>query len=79
MVDVIFNYDLLLSKIDEKYDGSTLGIKINKFCKDVKMKIYRFRKITEGSRYYFQADEIFRMKEVLNIKDTDLYFLNRKI
>lgn len=79
MVDVIFNYDLLLSKIDEKYEGSTLAIKITKFCKDIKMKIYRFRKITEGSKYYFQADEILKMKEVLNITDTDLYFLNRKI
>jgi len=78
MVDVVFNYDLLLELIDEKYEGRTLSGKEAKMCREAKVNFDKFRRIVECKRHYFLSDEIYRMKKVLNIEDTDLYFLNVK-
>lgn len=34
MVDVVFDYSLLIDLINKNYEGSTLATKITKFCKD---------------------------------------------
>ena len=80
MVDVVFNYDLLLELIDKKYDGRNLSGKEAKMCREAKINLYRFKRIVECKRHCFLLDEVYRMKKVLNInkKDLWLYFLNVK-
>lgn len=71
MGNVSFDYRLLLDVIDSKYEGDKIEIKINKFCKDSFIKIYRFKKILED-KAYFQSDEIYRISKILNISFDDI-------
>lgn len=62
-----FNYEMLIESINRNYKGEKIEYKINKFCKDSKIKIYRFRRIIEA-KAYFQSDEIYRIINLLGIK-----------
>ena len=70
---MMFNYDLLLKKIDEVYKESKFEFKLVHFSKDAKIKIYRLKRIIEG-KAYFQNDEIMRVKDILNISKIEEYF-----
>ncbi len=70
---MIFNYDLLIKKIDETYKESKLEYKLVHFSKDVKIKIYRLKRILD-SKAFFQNDEIMRIKDILNISKIEEYF-----
>lgn len=70
---MIFNYDLLIKKIDETYTESKLEYKLVHFSKDVKIKIYRLKRILD-SKAFFQNDEIMRIKDILNISKIEEYF-----
>ena len=70
---MMFNYDLLLKKIDEVYKESKFEYKLVHFSKDAKIKIYRLKRIIEG-KAYFQSDEIMRVKDILNISKIEEYF-----
>ena len=70
---MIFNYDLLIKKIDETYKKSKLKYKLVHFSKDVKIKIYRLKRILD-SKAFFQNDEIMRIKDILNISKIEEYF-----
>lgn len=76
MVDVTFNYDLLIEKINDSYEGSSLSVKITKFCKDVKIKLNRFKMII-SNRAYFQTNEIIKIKKILNIEEVSTFFFNQ--
>ncbi len=70
---MIFNYDLLIKRIDETYKESKLEYKLVHFSKDVKIKIYRLKRILD-SKAFFQNDEIMRIKDILNISKIEEYF-----
>ncbi len=70
---MIFNYDLLIKKIDETYKESKLEYKLVHFSKDVKIKIYRLKRILDN-KAFFQNDEIMRIKDILNISKIEEYF-----
>lgn len=74
---MMFNYDLLLKKIDEVYKESKFEYKLVHFSKDAKIKIYRLKRIIEG-KAYFQNDEIVRIKDLLNISNINEYFFKIK-
>lgn len=74
---MIFNYDLLIKKIDETYKESKLEYKLVHFSKDVKIKIYRLKRILD-SKAFFQNDEIMRIKDILNISKIEEYFFKLK-
>ncbi|HAB66978.1 MAG TPA: hypothetical protein DCE23_06380 [Firmicutes bacterium] len=71
MKNVSFDYKLLLDDIDKKYKGEKIEYKINKFCQEIKIKTYRFKKILEA-KAYFQNDEIYRIMTLLNINDNEI-------
>lgn len=71
MKDLSFNYVLLLNNIDKKYKGDKIEYKINEFCRDTKIKIYRFKRILE-SKAYFQNDEMYRIMNHLEIKENEI-------
>lgn len=76
---MIFNYDMLLSSIDNLYSGEKLENKITHFCRESAVKVYRFKRALEN-RAYFMSDEIKRMTNVLGIKKEEIgtYFFNYK-
>lgn len=74
---MIFNYDLLIKRIDETYKESKLEYKLVHFSKDVKIKIYRLKRILD-SKAFFQNDEIMRIKDILNISKIEEYFFTLK-
>lgn len=78
MVEYNYNHSLLLKEIDKQYEGSNIAIKITKFCKDVKIKLYRFKRVVEQNKGCFLINEVDSMKKILNISDTDHFFLNKK-
>ena len=77
MEKINFNYDSLIEKIEEVYSESKIEYKLVHFSKDVKIKIYRLKRIIEG-KAYFQNDEIVRIKDLLNIPDINEYFFKIK-
>jgi len=77
MEKINFNYDSLIEKIEEVYSESKIEYKLVHFSKDIKMKIYHLKKVLYGSTY-FQADEIMRAKEVLNLSSVDDIFFKLK-
>lgn len=77
MEKINFNYDSLIEKIEEVYSESKIEYKLVHFSKDIKMKIDHLKKILDGSTY-FQADEIMRAKEVLNLSSVDDIFFKLK-
>ena len=77
MEKINFNYDSLIEKIEEVYSESKIEYKLVHFSKDVKIKIYRLKRIIEG-KAYFQNDEIVRIKDLLNISDINEYFFKIK-
>lgn len=72
-----FNHDILIKRIDKKYEGEKIENKISLFCKECKLKPYRFKRVIEGYGY-FQTDEIYRMVNILDLKKNDIvdYFFN---
>lgn len=77
MEKINFNYDSLIEKIEEVYSESKIEYKLVHFSKDIKMKIDHLKKVLDGSTY-FQADEIMRAKEVLNLSSVDDIFFKLK-
>lgn len=67
----MLNTELLFKLIDDKYEGSKIGIKINKFCKDCKIKTYRFKRAIEG-KCYLLNDEMYRIVEILRLKNKEI-------
>lgn len=67
----MLNAELLFKLIDAKYEGSKIEIKINKFCKDCKIKIYRFEKAIEG-KCYLLNDEMYHIVKKLSLKDNEI-------
>ena len=73
MVDMKLDYSFLLEKINNHYEANTIEQKIVKFCKDVKIKIYRFKRIIENKpKCYFMIDEMLRSIKVLKIKNNEI-------
>lgn len=66
-----YDHSFWMNKVDELYDGSKFEIKMNKFCKDIKMTTYRMAKIVEN-KTHFLTPEQDRIIEVLDIKDSEL-------
>ena len=79
MVYMKSNYALLLKKIDKHYSASKLEYKVMMLSKDIKVKIYRLKKIIDGESF-FQTDEILRICEVLDVPKEEIlkYFFNYK-
>lgn len=67
----MLNTELLFKLIDDKYEGSKIEIKINKFCKDCKIKTYRFKRAVEG-KCYLLHDEMYRIVERLALEDKEI-------
>lgn len=73
LIDMKLDYSFLLEKISTLYEANTIEQKIVKFCKDVKIKVYRFKRIIEGKpKCYFMNDEMLRSIKALNIKNNEI-------
>ena len=66
----------LKTKTDVKtfdYEGNTIEQKIVRFCKDIKIKVYRFKRIIENKpKCYFMSDEIIRIMKKLKIQENKI-------
>ena len=73
MVDMKLDYSCLLECIDSGYEGNTIEQKIVRFCKEIKIKVYRFKRIIENKpKCYFMSDEIIRIIKKLNIQENKI-------
>lgn len=71
--DIVFNYDYLLQKIQDKYKENTLNKNINALCKDVYyLTTYRFKRIVINKRGYFLQNEILKIKNTLSLRDDEV-------
>lgn len=66
--DIIFNYDYLIKKIEEKYKETTLLKNITSLCKDTYyITPLRLRKIIMDHRGYFMQRDIIKISEALGL------------
>ena len=73
MVDMKLDYSCLLECINSRYEGNTIEQKIVRFCKDIKIKVYRFKRIIENKpKCYFMSDEIIRIMKKLKIQENKI-------
>ena len=73
MVDMKLDYSYLLDCINSYYKDNTIEKKIVRFCKDIKIKVYRFKRIIENKpKCYFMSDEIIRIMKKLNIQENKI-------
>lgn len=71
--DIIFNYDYLLKKIQDKYKENTLNKNINAFCKEVYyFTPLRFKRIVFTKRCYFLQNEVLKIRKVLSLTDDEV-------
>lgn len=66
-----YDHSYWINKVDQKYDGSKLEIKMNKFCKDIKITTYRMKKIVENKAHFLNPEQD-RIIAVLDIKDNEI-------
>lgn len=71
--DIIFNYDYLLERIEERYKENTLNKNINSLCKEVYyLTSLRFKNIVIHKRGYFTQNEIIKISEVLKLNHEEI-------
>lgn len=71
--DVVFNYDYLLSKIQDKYKETTINKNINALCKDIHyLTPFRFKHVVIDKRGYFLQNEVLKISTILSLSDEDI-------
>ncbi|HAB67238.1 MAG TPA: hypothetical protein DCE23_07715 [Firmicutes bacterium] len=50
-----YDHTFWMNKVNQKYDGSKFKVKMNKFCKDIKITTYRMKRIIENKTHFFYS------------------------
>lgn len=66
-----YDHSYWMNKVDKMYEGSKFEIKMNKFCKDIKITTYRMKKIVENKAHFLNPEQD-RIIDVLDIKDNEI-------
>lgn len=76
IIDLKYNYSMLLDKIKNHYKLKYADIKAEQimtlFCRDIKIQPYRLKKIFQN-RAYFLNNEISKIIKLLNINKKNIY------